>query len=139
MQIQKPVQIYSKKRTRFFIVLGTVYLTIHFSINVYQIIFEDNAISLSETLSILFNIAAAVISGIIVVASIKRLSNKHPGLIINNFGIVDNSGYVSAGMVYWTDVIEINTSKLFFSECIIIKVKNPERYIKNAKDRKSVV
>ena len=134
MQIQKPVQIYSKKRARFFIVLGTIYLTIHFSINVYQIIFEDNAISLSDTLSILFNIAAAVVSGIIVVASIKRLSNKHPGLIINNFGIVDNSGYVSAGMVYWTDVIEINTSKLFFSEYIIIKVKNPERYIKNAKN-----
>ena len=61
MQIQKPVQIYSKKRARFFIVLGTIYLTIHFSINVYQIIFEDNTISLSDTLSILFNIAAAVI------------------------------------------------------------------------------
>ncbi|HNP98370.1 MAG TPA: STM3941 family protein [Bacteroidia bacterium] len=59
----------------------------------------------------------------------KRLLDKGDGLIINNMGVMDNSGLVSAGMVFWTDVVEINMSRIFFTECVIMKVKNPQRYI----------
>lgn len=132
MSFQKPIEIKARKRIILFYLIGSVFLTIHFGKNIYDIFAKG--ITLPSTFSVFMNLALTAFCGFLVVLAFKRYSNNAPGLIINNFGIVDNSGLVSAGMIYWTDVTEINTSKLFFSQCIIIKVKNPQRYIKNEKN-----
>ncbi len=63
----------------------------------------------------------------------KRMSDSGPGLVINQEGMIDNSGLVSAGAIEWSDVEEINSNKILFADCIIVKVSNPEKYIKNQK------
>jgi serine phosphatase RsbU (regulator of sigma subunit) len=132
MSFQKPIEIKARKRIILFYLLISAYLTFHFGKSFYKNL--ANGISFASSFTALLNLAFTGISAFFTVFAAKRFSNNAPGLIINNFGIVDNSGLVSAGMIYWTDVTEINTSKLFFAQCIIIKVKNPQRYIKNEKN-----
>ena len=59
----------------------------------------------------------------------KKLPDNKPGLIINSEGIIDNSSGVSAGIVLWTDIIEISTANVMNQKFLMFIVKNPEEYI----------
>ena len=130
----KDLEIKSNNRrmTLFFII--AIALTVKFSSNIYSEITSDTTFSIRMTINIFVNFILTIIGLVFTGYSIMRWKYKGPGLVVNNMGIIDNSGLVSAGMVFWSDVTEINTSKIIFSDCIIVKVKNPERYIKNQKN-----
>jgi hypothetical protein len=63
----------------------------------------------------------------------KKLFDKKPGITIDNEGIVDNSGALSMGRIFWKDVIDIKEKKVpagFSNQKFIsITVSNPEEYI----------
>ena len=134
MNPQKDLVVKSKKRMITFILILSLYLTFEFCKNVYEYVVDPELSFFVKMYSISLNGALACVFGVLAGFSIKRFFDDGPGLVINSMGILDNSGLVSAGMVFWSDVIEINTSKVIFSECIIIKVKNPNRYITNEKN-----
>ncbi|MEZ4883601.1 MAG: STM3941 family protein [Chitinophagales bacterium] len=64
----------------------------------------------------------------------KKLFDKKPGLVIDELGIIDNSGGLSIGRIYWTDIIDIYeytvqvgiASKQRF---VAITLQNPKDYI----------
>ncbi|MDR0682640.1 MAG: hypothetical protein LBG15_12470 [Dysgonamonadaceae bacterium] len=60
---------------------------------------------------------------------IKKLLQTRTGLTINNEGIIDNSSGVSAGMIFWEDIENIDVFKVLNQKFIRIVVKNPNEYI----------
>ncbi|MBI5725301.1 MAG: hypothetical protein HZA50_15180 [Planctomycetes bacterium] len=60
----------------------------------------------------------------------KKLLDKRPGLVFNSSGIVDNSSGVSAGFIPWTEIIGVEIFEIHKQKFLIIKVKNPQSYLK---------
>jgi hypothetical protein len=63
----------------------------------------------------------------------KKLGDKSPGLVISDEGVFDNTSAVSAGLVPWTDVLEIRETKIANQTFINLVVKNPQEYIDRQK------
>ena len=61
------------------------------------------------------------------------MTDKGPGLVLNKDGIIDRSGLVYAGRINWAEVEEISNNKVLIADCITVKVKNPQKYIKAQK------
>lgn len=73
--------------------------------------------------------ASIVFFGFCAFAAIRKIPDNKPGLILDSYGLQDNSGLVSNGQILWTEiecftVIDINRQKL-----IMIHIKNPREYI----------
>ena len=66
--------------------------------------------------------------------AIKKLLDKTPGLVISEEGVFDNSSAVSAGLVPWTDLLEIRETKVVNQVFINLVVKNPQAYIDKQKN-----
>ncbi len=62
---------------------------------------------------------------------IKMFDNK-PGLIINNQGIIDNSGSAISGLIKWSEIKEIKKSEVVGEKFITIILYNPQKIIKKA-------
>lgn len=63
---------------------------------------------------------------------IKSLFKKTTGLIIDEYGITDNSNITGTGMIKWTDIIGMRTEKAGRSKFILIFTVNPEIYLNKA-------
>lgn len=59
----------------------------------------------------------------------RKLFDKKPGFIIDNSGLTDNSGSVSAGQILWSDIEDISVLEVNRQKFITLKVKNPQDYI----------
>ena len=64
---------------------------------------------------------------------IRKMFDKKVGLIIDENGITDNSNASSIGLIEWNDISEIKTEQVMSTKFLLIKVKNPEKYIEKAK------
>ena len=129
-------QFVIKRRNRLVlsILLVCGFMAYNFGGNIYELFGKHRSLSPTSVYSFVMNLFLAGVSVAIAVYAVKKSFDKSPGLIINNMGVVDNSGLVSAGLVLWKDVVEVNKSRVIFTECIMLKVKNPERYIANQKN-----
>ena len=74
--------------------------------------------------------------GMTLIYLLGRIINNKPGLIITKNGIIDNSGGVSIGQIYWSEIKDISIyeikipSRLIITKRLIkIKVKNPQKFI----------
>jgi len=59
---------------------------------------------------------------------VKFFDNK-PGLVINDEGILDNSGAMSSHLIKWTDIYDFNIGQVQSTRFILIYVNNPQDYI----------
>jgi hypothetical protein len=59
----------------------------------------------------------------------KKINDNSPGIIINDYGFIDNASGVSAGFVPWKDVIRIEERTVVSQTFIMIILRNPEEYI----------
>ncbi len=85
-----------------------------------------------------FGILSVLFFGFILITLIqKKIFDKNIGIEINTEGIIDNSSFVSIGLIKWEDIVSIEKSNVMLTNFLLIKVKNPERYIKKAKGIKS--
>ncbi|MEP7169433.1 MAG: STM3941 family protein [Bacteroidota bacterium] len=130
---QKSIEIKSKKKVMILILLPSLFLTFNLCRNIYSEITGNSSFSIIMMFNVIISLALAGVCGYVAAYSIKRMSDTGPGLVLNKDGIIDNSGLVAAGTVSWSDVEEVNNSKVLFSRCIILKVKNPEKYIADQK------
>jgi serine phosphatase RsbU (regulator of sigma subunit) len=133
MSAPKVIEIRSGKRMIIFILVFALFIFYKAGIGLYDEIMENSILSISFLIDSALLLFFATISGFASVYAVKRLRDRKPGLILNNLGIIDNSGFVSAGTIFWSDVEEINSNKIIFSDCIIVKVKNPASYIRRQK------
>lgn len=59
----------------------------------------------------------------------KYFRDKDSGIIISKKGIIDNSSYVGVGLIKWEDIISIEQSMVNSTKFILIKTKNPKKYL----------
>jgi hypothetical protein len=75
--------------------------------------------------------AAVPFFGICAIYSFKKIINKSPGLVIDNVGLIDNSGATSIGRVFWSDVKDVSVLNVAIAKqrFVLIQVTNPQDYI----------
>ena len=134
MSSAKEIVIERKSRLTLIISIICLYMVSMFAKSIYEDVTDKAGIRMVTVLETIVNLAGIAVFAVIGTFAIRRNSDKKPGLIINRFGVLDNSGLVPCGMVYWADIQEINKGQVFLSDCIVIKVKNPSRYLSNQKN-----
>lgn len=85
------------------------------------------------------SIIGILLSGLAFVYGIRKLTDKSMGLIIDEHGIFDNSSGVSSGLIRWSDITSIETSRMFSSDFMLIYVSNPKCYIDKNKGVKKLI
>ncbi len=84
----------------------------------------------NKELIFLAGIASVLFFGLASFYIFKKLFDNRPGLIISSKGIFDNSSAAPVGLIDWKDIINIDSIKIHGQQIILIKVKNPDKYIK---------
>jgi len=70
--------------------------------------------------------------GIIFIA--RKLFDNKPGLIIDSYGITNNTNATSMGLIDWEDITGIETKQVMSTKFLILHTNNPEKYINRAKN-----
>ena len=73
--------------------------------------------------------ASIIFFGLCAVVLIRKLPDKKPGLIIDDSGLIDNSGGLSAGRILWADIVNISVLEIHRQKLLMLEVRNPEEYI----------
>ena len=73
--------------------------------------------------------ASIVFFGICAAFFLRKLPDTRPGLIIDNTGMIDNSGALSAGQILWEDIVNISVLEMHKQKLLMLEVKNPQDYI----------
>jgi hypothetical protein len=73
--------------------------------------------------------ASVVFFGLCVYVFIRKLADNKPGLVIDDTGLLDNSGGLSAGHILWTDVENISVFQVQKQKMLMLEVRNPQDYI----------
>lgn len=74
-------------------------------------------------------IAGILFFGLAIFVIFKKLISKNAGLIISDKGIIDKASAANVGLIPWSDIVEIATTKVMKQEFLTLKVRNPEEYI----------
>lgn len=83
----------------------------------------------NSTLVTIVGIAAILFFGLCGIYALRKLPDNKPGLIIDESGIIDNSGAASAGLILWTDINSLSVMTVQKQKFILLHVKNPMDYI----------
>ena len=78
-------------------------------------------------------VAGIVFFGYLAVMYLLKLRDKKPGLVIDENGIIDNSGGLAAGFIPWTDIEKFSIGKVMKQQFLVVAVQNPQYYIDNQK------
>lgn len=77
--------------------------------------------------------AAILFFGICAVLCLRKLPDTKPGLVIDDEGLIDNSGGLSAGRILWEDIQNISVLEMQKQKLLMLEVKNPQHYIDRQK------
>jgi cytochrome c biogenesis protein CcdA len=67
--------------------------------------------------------------GIALVFIVIKLLDKKPGLIINQYGITDNTNSNSFGLIEWNDIVSIENKQVMSTKFLLLHTNKPEKYI----------
>ena len=73
--------------------------------------------------------ASIIFFGLCAIFFIRKLPDTKPGLVIDNKGLFDNSGALSAGRILWEDIENISVLEMHKQKLLMLEVKNPREYI----------
>ncbi len=79
-------------------------------------------------------IAAVSFFGLGIIFIARKLFDKKPGLIIDEFGITDNTNATSMGLIEWNDITRVEKKQVMSTKFLILHTNNPEKYINRAKN-----
>ena len=85
--------------------------------------------SMESVLILVLGLASILFFGAIGLVVIRKLFDQRPGLIINEQGLMDNSGGLSAGLILWQDIENFQVLQIQRQRLILILVNNPQDYI----------
>ncbi len=60
---------------------------------------------------------------------IVKIFDKKAGLTIDKQGIIDNTNFVSIGLIKWSEIIDIKTERVKSSEFLLIFIKEPNKVL----------
>lgn len=72
--------------------------------------------------------------GIGIVFITRKLFDNRPGLIIDQYGLTNNSGAGNVGLIEWEDITGIETKQVMSTKFLIIHTNQPGKYIGRAKN-----
>jgi len=75
----------------------------------------------------------AVFFAVTGLSAVRPLNDKNAGIIIDEHGISDQSTSISSGLIGWKSIISLEPNEK--EKMILVKVKKPEEFIKNGKNR----
>lgn len=78
-------------------------------------------------------LAGIIFFGATGIFGIKKLFDRKPGMVIDEYGIIDNSSSIGAGFIKWQDITGIRTERVMSSSFLLIFVKDPSSLL----DRKT--
>lgn len=78
---------------------------------------------------IVIGIISILFFGGIAILVIRKFFDQRPGLVIDEQGINDNSGGLSAGQILWADIEDFSVLQIQRQRLILILVKNPQDYL----------
>lgn len=81
------------------------------------------------------SVIALVIFVVVASSYGKKIKDKSAGLGINRDGITDETTSIAIGLVKWKEIKEIVFLKSLTSTSILIHVKKPDLYLKQAKNK----
>jgi hypothetical protein len=105
-----------------FVLLGIWFVSKPKEISSQSFLYSTESIFIAGLAGILF-------FGICAVFIFRKTADNKPGLIINEKGIIDNSGATSIGLILWQDMLEVRRENVARQDFIVIVVANPEEYI----------
>jgi hypothetical protein len=126
--MQSTIEIRLSKRKIFFLLIGSLCFVLIGSLAVIK---PEKLISFlfrSADIIRIIGVFAICFFGITLVFIIKLLDNK-PGLIINEYGITDNTNSTSFGLIEWNDIISIEKKQVMSTKFLLLHTNNPEKYI----------
>lgn len=82
----------------------------------------------------LIGLASVLFFGLCLVYIVKSLFDTKPGLIIDQYGITDNSNASSVGLIEWADIEGIETIRVASTRFLILYTGQPDKYIQRAKN-----
>lgn len=75
----------------------------------------------------------SVFFGVTGLSAVRLLNDKNAGIIIDEHGILDQSTSISSGLIGWKSISDLEANAK--EKMILVKVKKPDDFIKNAKNR----
>lgn len=82
----------------------------------------------------IIGLASVLFFGLCLVFIVKSLFDTKPGLILDEYGITDNSSASSIGLIEWKDIAGIETIQIASTKLLMIYTHQPEKYIQRAKN-----
>ena len=82
---------------------------------------------------LVLGVISIIFFGLCAVYIARKLPENTPGLIIDIYGLTDNSSGVSAGRILWSDIQDISVIEIHRQKLIMLQVKNPQDYIDRQK------
>jgi hypothetical protein len=123
---ESSIEIPLNKKKMILLFIGSVVL---FSASAWIAIGKPGGEENISTKLTVFSYAGLLLFGFAGIALSKKLFQKHPGLIIDENGIVDNAGGLAAGYILWSDIENISRFEIQGQDFVMIQVKNPQYYI----------
>ncbi|MBS1521746.1 MAG: hypothetical protein JST50_12165 [Bacteroidetes bacterium] len=74
-------------------------------------------------------VASILFFGLCAILIFKKIIDNKPGIVVNDFGINDNSSGTSVGLIPWKDILAVRKTVVVNQNMIMIVVSNPEEYI----------
>lgn len=88
----------------------------------------------SESIVLAAGIAALLFFGLCAIFIAKKVFGKQMGLVINDMGIIDNSGGTSVGLIEWADITGMSKLEIASSKILMIHTSDAEKYINRARN-----
>ena len=126
----------SKKKIVLLLIGGAILIICGVWLIAVPEIFIPNIFSINNPQIIRFwGIAGVIFFGLAFIYGCTKLFDKKAGIIIDSYGISDNTNASSIGLIEWNDINNIRTLQVMSTKILLIDVNNPEKYIGKAKNR----
>jgi hypothetical protein len=76
---------------------------------------------------------ALIFFGLSLIVLLRKISDKRPGLIIDENGLTDNSSDVSICFIEWDNIIGFSSVKISANRIILVEVSHPEQFVARAR------
>jgi len=123
----------SKKKLILFLIAGVVFVIVGYLGAVKPEDFVSPIFRSPEVIRI-SGIAGVLFFGVGIIFIGWKLFDNKPGLIIDEFGITNNTNATSMGLIEWNDITGIEKKQVMSTRFLLLHVNNPEKYIQRAKN-----
>lgn len=80
-------------------------------------------------------VAGFAFFGLCLIFIARKLFDKKPGLIIDQYGITNNTNVISMGLIEWGDIIDVRSVQVMSTRFLVVYTNNPEKYLARVKNK----